>query len=106
MPSALAVCRLMTNSNLVDCETGRSAGFALGAGRRSNWPSSQWYSTVYVLALEVAGFVEALAERSDIAYGVLGRPATDEADYQRWLLRARRQRPGNGRAAEQRDELA
>src|SRR6516165_7911245 len=27
MPSALAVCRLMTNSNLVDCTTGRSAGF-------------------------------------------------------------------------------
>src|SRR5262249_20209732 len=27
-PSALAVCRLMTNSNLVDCTTGRSAGFA------------------------------------------------------------------------------
>src|SRR5262249_21476457 len=27
-PSALAVCRLMTNSNLVDCQTGRSAGFA------------------------------------------------------------------------------
>src|SRR5262249_22308186 len=26
-PSALAVCRLMTNSNLVDCRTGRSAGF-------------------------------------------------------------------------------
>jgi hypothetical protein len=27
-PSALAVCRLMTNSNLVDCKTGRSAGLA------------------------------------------------------------------------------
>src|SRR6516162_8253677 len=25
MPSALAVCRLMTSSNLVDCKTGRSA---------------------------------------------------------------------------------
>src|SRR5262249_47098179 len=28
MPSALAVCTLMTNSNLLDCKTGRSAGFA------------------------------------------------------------------------------
>jgi hypothetical protein len=28
MPSALAVCRLMTNSNLLDCATGRSAGLA------------------------------------------------------------------------------
>ena len=27
-PSALAVVRLITNSNLVDCSTGRSAGFA------------------------------------------------------------------------------
>ena len=27
-PSDLAVCRLMTNSNLVDCNTGRSAGLA------------------------------------------------------------------------------
>jgi hypothetical protein len=27
-PSALAVCRLMTNSNLVDCSTGRSAALA------------------------------------------------------------------------------
>src|SRR5271166_776680 len=27
MPSARAVCRLMTNSNVVDCTTGRSAGF-------------------------------------------------------------------------------
>src|SRR5262249_28753699 len=55
---------------------------------------------------DVAGFVEAFAERSDIAYGVLGRPAIDEADYRRWLLRARRERPCNGRTAEQRDELA
>src|SRR5262245_53224568 len=28
MPSALAVVRLMTNSNLVDCNTGRSEGLA------------------------------------------------------------------------------
>jgi len=28
MPSVLAVCRLMTKSNLVDCITGRSAGLA------------------------------------------------------------------------------
>src|SRR5262249_49433283 len=28
MPSARAVCRLITNSNLVGCTTGKSAGFA------------------------------------------------------------------------------
>src|SRR6516225_3163095 len=28
MPSARAVCKLITNWNFVDCKTGRSAGFA------------------------------------------------------------------------------
>jgi hypothetical protein len=28
MPSILAICALMTNSNFVDCTTGKSAGFA------------------------------------------------------------------------------
>src|SRR5262249_31856611 len=28
MPSNLAVCRLMTSSNVVDCTTGKSPGFA------------------------------------------------------------------------------
>src|SRR5262249_34253115 len=28
MPSILAICALMTNSNLVDCTTGKSTGFA------------------------------------------------------------------------------
>ncbi len=28
MPSALAVCRLITNSNLLDCTTGKSVGFS------------------------------------------------------------------------------
>jgi len=56
----------------------------------------------HVLALDVAGFVEAFAERSDIAYGVLGRPAIDEADYRRWLLRARREGPRNRCAAKRR----
>src|SRR5262249_14207461 len=60
----------------------------------------------HVLAFDVAGFVEAFAERSDIAYGVLGRPAVDEADDGRWLLRARREWPRRRRAGEQRDELA
>ena len=60
----------------------------------------------HVLALDVAGFVEALAERSGIARGGLGRPGVDEADDRhRRLLRARRERPRR-RAAEQRDELA
>src|SRR5262249_4546807 len=59
----------------------------------------------HVLAFDVAGFVEAFAERSDIAYGVLGRPAVAEADDRRRLLRLRHERPRGSRAAEQRDAL-
>ena len=48
----------------------------------------------HVLALDVAGFVEAFTERSGMAHGGLGRPAADEADDRhRRLLRARRERP-------------
>src|SRR5262249_22812334 len=60
----------------------------------------------HVLAFDVAGFVEAFAERSDIAYGVLGRPAIDEADYRRWLLRPRRERPRGRHAAERGQEFS
>src|SRR5262249_20152989 len=58
----------------------------------------------HVLALDVAGFVEALAERG--GKGRIGRPADDECDNSRCrLLPARRERPRR-RAAEKRDELA
>ncbi len=59
----------------------------------------------YALALEVAGFVEALAERG--GKGRIGRPGIDESDDRhRRLLRARRERPRHCRATEQHDELA
>jgi hypothetical protein len=58
----------------------------------------------HVLALDVAGFVEAFAVRTSNAHRGLGRPCVDEADdRQRRLLRARRERPRGRRAAEQRD---
>src|SRR6516165_1493693 len=61
----------------------------------------------HVLALEVAGFVEAFTERSGLARGVPSRPAVDEADDRhRRLLRLRPERPRHRRAAEQRDEVA
>jgi hypothetical protein len=47
----------------------------------------------HVLAFDVAGFVEAFTERSGIAGGVLGRPAVDEADDRRRLLRTRPEWP-------------
>ena len=58
----------------------------------------------HVLALDVAGFVEALAKRSDSAR--IRRPAVDKSDNRhRRLLRPRRKRPCR-RTAEQRDEFA
>src|SRR5262249_29710180 len=58
----------------------------------------------HVLALDVAGFAEALAKRSDSAR--IRRPAVDKSDYRHpRLLRSRCHRPRR-RAAEQRDELA
>src|SRR6516225_10058639 len=61
----------------------------------------------HVLALDVAGFVEAFTERSGNARGGIGRPNVDEADDRhRRLLRARRERPRGYRAAESQDELA
>jgi hypothetical protein len=78
MPSALAVSRLMTNSNLVDCNTG--------------------ILHPHVLALDIARFVEALTERGKTAR--IGRSGIHEADHRhRWLLRACRERPRR-RAAE------
>src|SRR5262245_27696290 len=59
----------------------------------------------YVLALEVAGFVEALAERG--GKGRIRCSGIGESDdRRRWLLRPRRERPRCRRAAEQRDERA
>jgi hypothetical protein len=58
----------------------------------------------YVLALDVAGFVEALAERRGM--GRIGRSGIDEADNGHPRLRPRRERPRGCSAAEQSDEIA
>jgi hypothetical protein len=55
----------------------------------------------YVLALDVARFAEAFAERGCIARGSIGRPAMEEPNYRQCLLlRQRRERPGERHAAE------
>ena len=60
----------------------------------------------HVLALDVAGFVEAFAERGHITRGGIGRPVSDKPDHRhRRLLRTRRKRPRR-RTAYERDELA
>src|SRR5262245_62332174 len=60
----------------------------------------------HVLALDVAGFVEAFTERGGLARGGIGRANADESDNREHrLLRPRLRRPRR-RAAEKRDELA
>ena len=59
----------------------------------------------HILALNVAGFIKALTERSGTARG--GRPGMYKSDdWHRRLLRPRPERPRSCRAPEQRDELA
>ena len=61
----------------------------------------------HVLALDVASFLQALAERShEIFCPRLGSAVEGPDRGQSLLLRARRERPRCRRAAEQRDELA
>src|SRR5215475_3968821 len=59
-----------------------------------------------ILALDVAGFANALPECGQVACTISKRRAAEESNHRhRWLLRARRERPGR-RTAEQRDERA
>ena len=61
----------------------------------------------HVLALDIAGFLQALAECAQTVRDRVRRFAVEEPDHRhRRLLRARRERPRGRRAAEQRDELA
>ena len=64
-PSVFAVVRLMTNSSLVDCMTGRSAGFSLGSGVAINWRYSTNSSAMDPRGARAALDARALAERAD-----------------------------------------
>jgi hypothetical protein len=151
-PNALAVLRLITKSNLVDCKIGRSAAFsplprpsltgspplaktvgivvvaALAAlpngchaqrspspdgasdrlrgravGRIDPAPSD----TRTPLAIDVAGFTNALPECGQKTYTIGRRRAAEEPNHRhRSLLGARRERPRSCCAAEQGDELS
>src|SRR5262249_6308147 len=61
----------------------------------------------YVIALDIAGVLEALAKSAQTVLNSLRRSVIKEADHRhRRLLRARREWTRGDRAAEQRDELA
>src|SRR5262245_35227623 len=61
----------------------------------------------YVIALDIAGVLEALAKSAQTVLNSLRRSVIKEADHRhRRLLRARREWTRHSRAAEQRDELA
>src|SRR5215470_10141000 len=60
-----------------------------------------------ILALDVAGFANALPEWGQIACTISKRRAAEESNHRhRWLLRARRERPYHRCAAEERNEIA
>src|SRR5262249_61635647 len=60
-----------------------------------------------VLTVDVAGFLETLAERGHVRRIPVGRCAIEDPDPRhRRLLRARRKRPRGRRTAEKADELA
>ena len=104
------------------CSFGRARGHAAGRGDDGDLSANQighqcrqaivlaFQPVVldgHVLALDVASFVEAFAERGRKARGGIGRPVSDKPDYrQRRLLRARGERPRRRRTAEKGDELA
>src|SRR5262249_7893905 len=61
----------------------------------------------HVLAHDIASLLQALAERPQPFRDRIGRSGVQIPDHwHRRLLRPRRERPADGRAAEQRDELA
>src|SRR5262249_15773963 len=61
----------------------------------------------YVLALDIAGFFEALAKGTQAVGNQFGRSDFEKSDHwHRGLLRASPKRPRGCRAAEQRDEIA
>src|SRR6516225_88383 len=61
----------------------------------------------HVLTLDITCFAEGVAERGHVACHRIGRSEVYEPDDgHRRLLRARRERPRDRSAAEQRDELA
>jgi len=59
-----------------------------------------------ILALDVAGIVQTLAEGGQTEIVGLWGPGAEKADHRLRLLRAGRARPSDRRAADQRDELA
>jgi hypothetical protein len=59
------------------------------------------------LALDVAGFAEAFAERGSMTRRAIDRPAADKPDHRhRRLLCARAERPRNRSGADRLDKLA
>src|SRR5262249_44298662 len=81
----------------IGCEVGQSVGLVLRPAILDR----------HILALDVAGFTKALAECGQIACTIDRLRAAEESYYRpRRLLRARRERPRDRRATEQRDEVA
>ena len=86
--------------------TCRRTNSAASAGSRSILTLGPAVFDRHVLALDIAGFLQALAKCAQAVRERVRRCAVEKPDHRhRRLLRARRERPRR-RAAEQRDELA
>src|SRR5262249_48245979 len=98
--AALAAGAAVVKPGVAITATRRRTKSAISAGKRSYWPSSQWYSTVTFwpsMAPVSLGPLRNAAPRRADSWGDRGADNAD--DRQRRLLRARRQRP-RCRAAE------
>ena len=104
------------------CSFGRERGHAAGRGDHGHTAADQISHQCrqaielalqpvvldrHVLAVDVAIFVEAFAERGHKARVAIGRPVSNKPDHRQGrLLRGRRKRPRNRCAADKRNELA
>ena len=87
--------------------TCRRTNSAASAGSRSILILRPAVFDRYVLALDIAGLLQALAKSAQTVRACVRRCGVKEPDHRhRRLLRPRRERPRRRRAAEQRDELA
>jgi hypothetical protein len=71
------------------------------------WRNSPWLEHRNILALDVAGFTQALSERSHEVHSSPTRPLKQEPNHRhRRLLRTRRERPRYGRSPNPFDQIA
>jgi hypothetical protein len=99
-PRSRSVCRSGDDRHLATNHVGHHRGHAIIVALQP------MILDRHVLALDIAGFGEAFTECGRTGSGVSGRPSMNKRDHRhRRLLRARRERPCDSRAADRGYEL-